>query len=297
MGFFRLSTLDGINDQPTPEQIGHRARRLKAQGAPGLASQLAATFTPAQIRVLRARARRLKAYSRQVGHYHDHGPGTALGRLQPPVVVEERRRRNTNIPIEGWTADDDDGELGFLGALLSVAAPLLGGLLGGDKAAPAPAPAAAAPAPPIIMTGGGGGGGGPPAPSLAAIGGVVSDQIRAVPPPVRQQVTDAIRESMDRYKAGQATATDLMTDIKKQLGPTMRAQLQEVNKAQLQRQATFEHESIVARDKRWKANAEAQTRILTRMNDIEQKLGGAITRNSERQARVNSAFGVPLRYR
>ena len=269
MGFFHLSTLDGIDDRPT--------------------------FTPAQIRVLRARAGRLKAYSRQVGHYHNHGPGTPLGRLQPPVAVDTRRRRHTNIPIDGWGADDDDDELGFLGALLSIAAPLLGGLLGGDDKAPAPAPVAA-PAPPIIIPAGGGGGG-VPAPTLAAIGGVVSDQIRAVPPPVRQQVTDAIRESMDRYKAGQATATDLMGDIRRQLGPTIKAQLEKVSKAQLQRQATFEHESLVARDKRWKANAEAQTLILTRMNELEQKLGGAITRNADRQARVNSAYGVPMRYR
>ncbi len=253
-------------------------------------------FSPAQRKALRRLAARLRRYSRKATHYHDHGPGTKLGRLRPPM----RRQRTTDLPIDGWEDDGDDEELGFLSALLpiisSVAGPLLKPLLGGGggggkKSAAAPAPAAVPTTQaPIMMNG-------PPAPSLAAIGGVISDQIRAVPPPVRQQVTDAIRESMDRHKAGMQTASELMGDIRKQLGPTIKAQLDKVNRAQLQRQATFEHNSIVNRDKRWKANAEAQTRILARMNDMERTLGGAITQNNRRRNQVAKAFGVPPRLR
>ena len=274
----------------------------------GLDDELAAAFSPEQRRALRRMAKRLRAYARRTAHQHDHGPGTQLGRLRlkhkhrgnHPV----RKRRLTAVPISGWEADsEEDDELGFLPALMpiisSVAGPLLGGLFGGGdkKPAPAPAPAPAAPqGPPIIIPPSGGGGGPPSNVNLPAIGGVVADQIRAVPPPIRQQVTDAIRESMDRYKSGQQDAAALMQDIKTQLGPTIKAQLQSVSNAALQRQATYEHESLKRRDQRWKNNAEAQTRILQRLDAMETKLGNAVVSKAKRANAVARAFGVPPRY-
>ncbi len=256
--------------------------------------------TRAQLRrILKRRNRRLRQEMRTLTHYHTHGGPAGLGRIVP------RPHRTTDVPVSGWEVDDDgEDELGFL-PLLAMAAPLiapvLGGLLGGGKKAPAPAPAPAAPAapamPPIIMPGGGGGSSGPPAPTLAAISGAVSDQIRAVPPPVRQQVTDAIRESMDRMKAGQASAQDMMADIQKLLGPALQSQLSNVNKAAMQRQATFEHNSLQARDKRWEANAKAQTKILTRLANMEHSLGNALVGANTRRVAVAKAFGVPPRLR
>lgn len=251
------------------------------------------------LRQLNERDGQLRREMRSLTHYHTHRGPHGMGQIVPAA----RRRRLTDVPVSGWDADDGDDELGFL-PLLAAAVPmvtnLLGGMFGGDdKAPPPPAPAPAPAMPPIIMPGGGGGGGpvGPPAPTLAAISGAISDQIRAVPPPVRQQVTDAIRESMDRMKAGQASAQDMMADIQKLLGPTLQSQLSKVNSAALQRQATYEHKSLVNRDKRWKANAEAQTKILKRLALMEHKLGDAMVRNGERRVAVAKAFGVPPRYR
>lgn len=276
-----------------------------AEELEGLDDELGAAFSPEQRRALLKMARRLRAYARRTARQHDHGPGTQLGRLRlkkhkgnHPV----RKRRLTAVPISGWEADnEEDDELGFLPALMpiisSVAGPLLGGLFGGgDKPAPAPAPAPAAPQGPPIIIPPSGGGGAPSNVNLPAIGGVVADQIRAVPPPIRQQVTDAIRESMDRYKSGQQDAAALMRDIKTQLGPTIKAQLESVSKAALQRQATYEHESLKRRDQRWKNNAEAQTRILQRLDAMETKLGNAVVGKAKRANAVARAFGVPPRY-
>lgn len=211
-----------------------------------------------------------------------------------------RRRRLTAVPISGWEADsDDDEEMGFLPALLPIlgaAAPLIGGLLGGgDKKAPAPAPAPAPAGPPQVVLGGGAAG--PPSNvNLPAIGGVVADQIRAVPPPIRQQVTDAVREIMDRQKAGQMDVTAMLKSITELLGPKMQAQLASVNQAALQRQATFEHESLNRANERWKNNADAQRRILARLDEMEGKLGAAVQTKQRRMNAAARAFGIPARY-
>jgi len=259
-------------------------------------AQLSAILKKHNVRLSRNMGRNMRTLTR----YHTHPGPAGLGQIVP---VAKRPRRHTDVPLSGWEPDGDDEELGFLGALASIAAPILGpvlgGLMGGGAAPPPPPPAAAAPPAPVIIPGGGGGGGysGPPAPSLAAISGAVSDQIRAVPPPVRQQVTDAIRESMDRMKAGQATAQDMMADIQKLLGPSLQAQLSNVNKAAMQRQATFEHQSLVSRDKRWEANAKAQSRIMARLEAMEHSLGNAVVGATNRRVAVAKAFGVPPRLR
>lgn len=263
-------------------------------------------FTPAQQRYLRHLAKRLRAYARQVGHYHTHMPGGPFGTVQMPrrgtprPDVTRRKQRLTAVPISGWTADgEDDPELGFLPALLPIlgaAAPLIGGLLGGgDKKAPAPAPAPAPAGPPQVVLGGGASG--PPSNvNLPAIGGVVADQIRAVPPPIRQQVTDAVREIMDRQKAGQMDVAAMLKSITELLGPKMQAQLSSVNQAALQRQATFEHESLNRANKRWENNAEAQRRILARLDEMESKLGNAVQSKQRRMNAAARAFGIPARY-
>lgn len=308
-------------------------------------------FSPAQRARLRRMASALRAYARRVGHFHDHGPGTKLGRLKTadtvmlpgglaagrvpsdfnPVQLKmgtrhemehtsdpsiarriamdhlaedpryyvkltrmERPRRPTRItsvPIEGWDADDDgDDELGILPllpAILGAAGPLIGGLLGGGDKGGGGAPAA--PPSPVSQSAGSG-------MSLPAIGGVVADQIRAVPPPVRQQVTDAVREIMDKQKAGQMDVTAMMKQIADLMGPKLKAQLDSVNQAALQRQATYEHESLKRRDERWKQNAKAQKAILARLGQMETTLGTAVVEGNKRRKAVARAFGIPPRY-
>lgn len=259
-------------------------------------------FTPAQRAQLRRLAKNLRAYARRVGHFHTHGPGGQFGTVQLPRAkrpnVTQRKQRLTAVPISGWSADgEDDPELGFLPALLPIlgaAAPLIGGLLGGDKkSAPAAAPAPAGP-PQVVLGGGGAASGG--APSLPAIGGVVADQIRAVPPPIRQQVVDGVRELMDRQKAGQMDVAAMLKSITELLGPKLKSQLESVNQAALQRQATYEHESLKRRDERWKNNAEAQRRILARLDEMEGKLGAAVQTKQRRMNAAARAFGIPARY-
>lgn len=262
-------------------------------------------FSPAQQAVLRRMARTFRALVQQHEARYHGGSQTGLRRAgrdrrsRGASMPQKPRRavRITDVPVSGWEVDDQRDELGFLPALLGAAAPLVAGMIGdvlggGKKSEPAPA----APAPPVIVTPGGGGAAATAAPSLPSIAGVVADQIRAVPANVRQQVADALRESLDRVKSGQQDATQLVADIHKTLGPQLSQQLQEVNQAALQRQATFEHNMLVDRDKRWKANADAQKLILARMAEMEKKLGTALVNDKRRSTAVARAFGVPIRY-
>lgn len=266
-----------------------RAMGLRSsQALDGLADEMD-TFTPAQQAQLRRLAASLRAFVLRTVQAHDHGPGTRPARMRRPARAR-RPRRLTSVPIEGWDPDDDgDGELGILPAIpaiLGAAAPLIGGLLGGgDKGGGG----AAAPASPVAASAGAG-------VNLPAIGGVVADQIRAVPPPVRQQVTDAVREIMDKQKAGQMDVTAMMKQIADLMGPKLKAQLESVNKAALQRQATFEHNALKTRDERWKQNQKAQQAILTRVNEMEQRLGAAVVEGNKRKKAVARAFGIPPRY-
>lgn len=273
-------------------QEGKYDPRTTAQSLTGLAQAVDGlddeAFSPAQQRELRMLSHQLKAYVNRVMRGHvttlHH---SALRRRRKPV----RPTRLTDLPISGW--EDDDEELGFLPILGdivgAVAGPLLGGLFGGDKKSSKPAQAA--PAAPTVNLGGGGSD-----LNLASIAGIVAEKIQSIPPPVRQQVADAIRESVDKTKAGQQDAAALMKDIRAQLGPTIAKQLQAVNNAALQRQATYEHNALVDRDKRWKQNASTQKRILKRLDDMEARIGTAVVSKGARLNAVARAFGVPPRY-
>lgn len=248
-----------------------------AQQLDGLADEMSVAFGPRKTQLLLRLSQRLDRDSGRARH----------------------RPRRAALPVSGWELDDDD-ELGFLGALASLAGPivggigdLVGGLFGGKKKSAPRASSPAAPAAPVMTSNAGVTSGSNV--SLPAIGGVIADQIRAVPPPVRQQVTDALRQTLDQYKSGQADAHQLIADIKTKLGPTLKAQLSSVNQAGLQRQATFEHESINRSNKRWEANAKAQTEIMNRMVGLEKKLGTAIVTKNARTAAVAKAFGIPAK--
>lgn len=273
--------------QPEKTALARAMGLRSSQALDGLADDDA--FTPAQKAHLRRLSTSLRAFVLRTVQAHDHGPGTGSPRL--PNGRAQRPRRLTSVPIEGWEPDaDGDDELGILPAIpaiLGAAAPLIGGLLGGGDKGGGGAPAA--PSNPVASSAGAG-------VNLPAIGGVVADQIRAVPPPVRQQVTDAVREIMDRQKAGQMDVSAMMKQIADLMGPKLKAQLESVNKAALQRQATFEHETLKARDERWKQNQAAQQAILTRMNEMEKRIGSAVVEGNKRKKAVARAFGIPPRY-
>jgi hypothetical protein len=285
--------------------------RARGQGVirqlDGLAREEYDAFTPAQRAQLRALSKRLRAYARGLIPAHTHGRVGAPGRLRSHGGGVGGRSprgaqiaRMTALPISGWSNDSEDDELGFLpaiGGIISAALPLVSNLLGGGEskaATPAPAPAAAPPV--IVPTGatqaGAGAVGGNV--SLPAIGGVVADQIRAVPANVRQQVVDSVRDTLDRYQQGQASMRDLVENIQKNLGPSLQKQMQELSTAQLQRQATFEHESLKARDARWKSNQKAQQEILNRINVLGSTLTAALQREQRRSRALGRAYGIPV---
>lgn len=249
-----------------------------------------------QSREALAHRRQAERIARYYAVHHTH-PGPNLpGELKGTHFP--RKVRLFDTPIEGWERDDEDAELGIapllaaaLPAVASIAGPAISGLFGGggggDKPAPAPAPSA----PAILPVGGGSSG-----VDAEALRGIVRELLSTVAPPIRQQVTDAIRDQLQNIKAGSADLSKLLGDIVKQIGPQLNAQLDSVNKAALQRQATFEHEALKRQEQRWRANAEAQRRMFARMNDVEAKLGTAIMSAGAGAKRLAAAYGAPKTY-
>lgn len=253
----------------------------------------------------RERARLHRLQEERIARYyavnHVHPGANRRGRVvaaarRNHVPQGSRSYRLTDVPVSGWDTDEELGILPFLGALASVAGPVISGITslfgGGGGEAPAPSPAAAAgtvpPAPQLSATGSAGAG-------LSADGlkGIVREIVSTVGSPVRGQVQDAIRDVTQAQKAGQADMGVMLADIVKKLGPAISAQLKSVDHAATQRQATSEHKRLVNSEKRWKSNAAAQTAILNRLNQVENSLGGAVLRASANTRKVGAAYGIP----
>lgn len=252
------------------------------------------------------RQRRMAAkIARFYAVHHTHpvpgGPGVLRQRRVQPldgVVLHQRPSRTyrmSDLPIEGWEQDEDE-ELGFA-PLIAALPSIIGGissLFGGGGKDEAPPP----PPPPMGGPMGQVGGGmsmsaGPDPLSADAVKGIVREIAQTVPPPVRQQVDDAVAQQFTKIKAGNADIGQLLGNIVKELGPQMGAQLKSVNKAALQRQATFEHSTIKRSDNRWENNAKAQNLILRRINDMEGRLGTMMVQKAAANARIAGAFGLP----
>lgn len=179
-----------------------------------------------------------------------------------------------------------DEELGIFGALASIAAPLVSNLIGGggDKGGTSQTP-------PVDVS------------SLMGairegvtksdLKNIVRELLSTVPPPVRQQVQDALRE----YQAGQASIQETLKavsrDINKQFQPQMQAVIQALKLKQEQTQATNEHNIIVKNDKRWKANSENQLKILQRIDALERRLGRDTKKAAIWNKKVAASFGIP----
>lgn len=259
-----------------------------------------------QLEMLRHR-RMADRMARHYAVHHTHPMPGGLGVLRArPVPGQlsgvrlqtrgpQRRHRMTDIPIEGWEADNGDAELGIF-PLLGMIPSIIGGISsmfggGGKEAAPAPPPAAPAAAP--IPGGGMAMQSGPDPLSADAMEGIVRKVAQTVSPPVRQQVDDAVSQQFTKIKAGNADIGTLLGNIVKQLGPQMGKQLQVVNDAANQRQATFEHGRLKRADNRWENNAKAQNAILKRLNDMEGRLGTMMVQKAAANQRIASAFGLP----
>jgi hypothetical protein len=200
--------------------------------------------------------------------------------------------RRTDLPISGWERDAEP-ELGFIPALLGAlgSIPMVGNLVesltGGGKSAAAPAGIDPSALLGSLSSAAGG------AVNPEAFKGMVSEVMRSVSPPVRQQVTDAIREQLNSIRAGEADLGKIMSDIVAQIGPALSQQLKAVDQAALQRQATYEHEALKRTESRWKSNADAQRLILARLSQLESSIGTAVERSGVRARALATAYGAP----
>jgi hypothetical protein len=193
-----------------------------------------------------------------------------------------------------------DEELGFLPALaaLAPAAISLGSeIFGGKKKGGG----GAAAAPTVIDSGGGV----DTAALLSAIQSaergantaevrsIVRELLSEVPPPVRQQVTDALKEYKLQNVDIKETMGKIVNDIGKQMSPALTEAIQMLADSQVQRQATNEHRILEKEDKRWNSNVENQKKILQRLDTLEKRLGNEIRSRKGLTMRTAAAFGIP----
>lgn len=156
----------------------------------------------------------------------------------------------------------------ILGALAPILAPLvgqaLGGLLGGGVKAEGSASAdlTGAALGNAVLGGGGGGGGGIDRDALIAA-------IRTVPPPVMDQVRQAVQQVRDESGSMQDLGARIAATVQTDFQPQVREILSALTLAQNQRQATWEHEELERRRASQEANDTAHRDILARLARIE----------------------------
>ncbi len=102
---------------------------------------------------------------------------------------------------------------------------------------------------------------------------VVKNIVATVPSPVMKQVKDAITQMKNSAKAGDAARDLIVKKVDNRFGPQIHAMLAALKAESLQKQATYEHNKIKARDsfrKEVKGNISSINDKLTR---IERRLG------------------------
>lgn len=175
------------------------------------------------------------------------------------------------------TQSQDDPEMGFL-PLLAAAVPAVAGLAGS-----------------LLSKKSSKGGGPPPEAAQAqnvlglltqALGGdtsqgentikeVVKNIVSTVPSPVMSQVKKALQELKTADKAQKETRGQLVNAVDSKFGPQIHAVLASLKAAQLQRQATDEHNRIKAKDQFRKATTESLINVGKRLENIERRLQGS----------------------
>lgn len=195
--------------------------------------------------------------------------------------------------IDLYDEMDEDEETGFLGAIAGLASSVLGGLLGGKKKGKAKAAPAAAGGP-VMQTGGGGDNTGAiisalqPAiraagiPASSPLRTVSPDQMRTlvkellvtVPPPVRSQVTQALRDVQGQNMQTAAKLQKVAHQIDQKFRPQLAATMAALTLARDQRIASSEHKGIVRNESRWRKSLDADRKQKARLDEILAKLEG-----------------------
>jgi len=171
----------------------------------------------------------------------------------------------------------DDPEMGFL-PLLAAAVPAVASLAGS-----------------LLSKKSSKGGGPPPEATQAqnvlgiltqALGGdqsqgentikeVVRNVVSSVPSPVMAQVKKAITELKNADKAKIESRGQLVNAVDSKFGPQIHAMLAGLKAAQIQRQATDEHNRIKAKEMFRKATTESLLNLGKRLENIERRLDGS----------------------
>ena len=216
------------------------------------------------------------------------------------IVLPSGRRMRTDEDCfrnnPNFAEDEELGIFPLLAALapaaISAGASLLGGG-GGGKKGPTAAPVAPALAPDntaailaAIQSADRGA-------NTSEVSNIVRQLLSEVPPPVRQQVSDALREAKLQNTDIKETMTNIVSSIGKEMAPALNQAIALLKEKQLQGEATNEHRILVKNDKRWESNTANQRRILQRLDTLEQRIGTEIRARRNQTIRTAAAFGVP----
>ena len=104
---------------------------------------------------------------------------------------------------------------------------------------------------------------------------VVKNIVSTVPSPVMGQVKKALQELKNADKAQKESRGQLVNAVDSKFGPQIHAVLASLKAAQLQRQATDEHNRIKAKDQFRKATTESLINVGKRLENIEKRLNGS----------------------
>ena len=105
-----------------------------------------------------------------------------------------------------------------------------------------------------------------------AIRGVVRELLATIPPPVREQVLEAIRDARGESAKGAQQAQGVVQQITDKVLPELTAAIAALKLASDQRQATHEHKTLAQVEDRWRQNEDAHTAILAKLDAIEQRV-------------------------
>ena len=105
-----------------------------------------------------------------------------------------------------------------------------------------------------------------------AIRSVVRELLSTIPPPVRTQVLEAIREARGESARGTQAAEGVVRQMTEQLMPQLTAAIAALKLARDQRQATHEHVTIAKAQERWRATEDAHAAMLAKLDAIEARL-------------------------
>ena len=96
-----------------------------------------------------------------------------------------------------------------------------------------------------------------------------------IPPAVREQVLAAIREASGNTAKANQSVEAISAQVDDALQPKVKAMLDALQAQQLQTQATYEHQSLLAQQEFRKGTSESLGSISSRLQAIEKRLGSS----------------------